>query len=370
MIPLLIPTYLLVVLLLPRPTTLSKTPLLALNFPDPCIIQDIPSGTWYAFATGWWTPNATNTTTSTAATTTSSTYRNIQAASAAHPTGPWTYLPSADPLPSPGNWTAGTGSQTWAPSIAQLTNSTTNTTTTTNNNNTTTYVLYYAAQLTGNHSHLHCVGAATTTNTILGPYTPLPSPLLCPLDRGGAIDPAAFRDPADGRRYVLYKIDGNALGGGGECNNGVAPYQSTPIVLQEVDAGDGVGLVGEGVEVLDREDVDGPLVEAPDLVRVDGDGDGDGGDDGGGVRYVLFYSNHCWDEPEYSVHYAVAEGNISGPYVRADGALIQTGDGFNITAPGSAASGGGWMLFHGDCPEGRCLFGAEMEVVGSNVTVS
>jgi hypothetical protein len=119
--------------------------------------------------------------------------------------------------------------------------------------------------------------------------------------------------------------------------------------------------------VLDRDGAagDGPLVEAPDLLWV-------ADDNGGKGRYVLFYSNHCWDGPGYSVHYAVAEGNISGPYARADGALIQTGDGFNVTAPGGAASvpGGGWMVFHGDCPEGRCLFGAEMAVTGSTVTVS
>ncbi|KAK3299192.1 glycoside hydrolase family 43 protein [Chaetomium fimeti] len=377
-ISLLIPLYLLLTFFLPRPTTLTKTPLLALNFPDPCIIQDMASGTWYAFATGSWTPNTSTDTTASDTTTTppTTTYKHIQAASAAHPTGPWTYLPSADPLPTPGPWTAGPGSQTWSPSLTQLTtnttptNPTTTTTTPTNTNTNTTYILYYSAQLPPPHTHIHCIGAATSPTSILGPYTPLPEPILCPLPLGGAIDPSAFRDPADGRRYLLYKVDGNALGGGGECNNGVAPFRRTPIVLQEVDGADGVGLVGGGVEVLDRVgEVDGALVEAPELVWVSG-GDGGGGDKGG--RYVLFYSNHCWDGPGYSVNYAVSEENITGPYKRAEGPLIRTGDAFNVTAPGGAVSvpGGGWMLFHGNCPEGRCLFGAEMKVVGSTVTVS
>jgi hypothetical protein len=39
--------------------------------------------------------------------------------------------------------------------------------------------------------------------------------------------------------------------------------------------------------------------------------------------------------------------------------LIKTGDGFDVTAPG-----GGWMVFHGDCEEGRCLFGAMLWVEG------
>ena len=237
------------------------------------------------------------------------------------------------------------------------------------------------------------MGAATTGpgGSILGPYVPMEGPIACPLNQGGAIDPMGFLDQSQnlddgdggggnqdggngngdgdededgegpgGRRYLLYKVDGNAKGGGGDCGNGVDPIRATPIMLQEVDRRDGVTVVGDAVEVLDRRgDMDGPLVEAPDLMVTE---------DG---RYVLFYSNHCWNGPGYSVNYAVAR-DIRGPYQRAgDGALIRSGDGMNITAPGGAASvsGGGWLLFHGDCPAGRCLFGAEMEVDGSRVVV-
>jgi hypothetical protein len=166
-------------------------------------------------------------------------------------------------------------------------------------------------------------------------------------------------------------------------------------VLVEVDGRDGVTVLdkgggdggdgGQGVEVLDRVgEVDGPLVEAPDLLFVEGGGGLGGGEGSGsgnsgnrtgdGGRYVLFYSNHCWDGPGYSVNYAVAD-NITGPYERrsAKGApLIGTGDGFNVTAPGGAATvpGGGCMLFHGDCSQGRCMFGAEMKVVDGEIAVS
>ncbi|KAL2197310.1 glycoside hydrolase family 43 protein [Corynascus similis CBS 632.67] len=453
---LLIATYFLLTLLLPSHATQVKTPLLSVNFPDPCIFQDASSGTWYAFATGgWWTPSplpspistTANSTTATNVTATApATYKNIQVASAPHPKGPWTYLPSADPLPSPGRWAvSGPEGQVWAPSVAQL--------------NASAYVLYYAALvvpgygsgdgdggvegnvkrnatsgsgsgsrdngtnstiITTNTSsssassstlapppqsflpRFHCIGAATSTTSPLGPYTPLSPddrPLICPSGAGGAIDPAAFADPATGRHYVVYKVDGNAMGSGGECNNGVSPFRRTPIVLQEIEvttttntngAGMGVRLVGDGIELLDRDDeVDGPLVEAPDLLyspprtaESEGGLDREKGE-GDCAKYVLFYSNHCWDGPGYSVNYAVAEGNITGPYKRAatatvagsgekGGALIGTGDEFNVTAPGGAASvpGGGWMLFHGNCPQGRCLFGAEMEVVGGHVAVS
>ncbi|KAL2137678.1 hypothetical protein VTI28DRAFT_8568 [Corynascus sepedonium] len=412
---LLIATYFLLTLLLPSHATPVRTPLLSVNFPDPCIFQDASSGTWYAFATGgWWTPSSppspisttANSTTATNVTATApATYKNIQVASAPHPKGPWTYLPSADPLPSPGRWAvSGPEGQVWAPSVAQL--------------NASAYVLYYAALVVpeygsrdgdggveGNvkrNATFHCIGAATSTTSPLGPYTPLSPddrPLICPSEAGGAIDPAAFADPATGRHYVVYKVDGNAMGSGGECNNGVSPFRRTPIVLQEIEvttttntngARMGVRLVGDGIELLDRDDeVDGPLVEAPDLLyspprtaESEGGLDREKGE-GDCAKYVLFYSNHCWDGPGYSVNYAVAEGNITGPYKRAAtatvagsgekrGALIGTGDEFNVTAPGGAASvpDGGWMLFHGNCPQGRCLFGAEMEVVGGHVAVS
>jgi hypothetical protein len=357
MLPMLIPIYILVPHL-PRAIAPSKPPLLYLNFPDPCVIQDPASGTWYAFASGYWVDNGTNSS--------SQTWINIQVAFASPPSVPsssltpatwqWTYLATLDPLPFAGPWAApGSNSQTWAPSVTQL--------------NATTYLLYYAAQLAGNnYSRFHCIGAATSPN-ILGPYIPLPQPVICPVQNGGAIDPASFRDPLTGRRYLLYKVDGNSLGRGGECNNGVEPFQRTPIILQEVNSTDGVSVIGDGIEVLDRDgETDGPLVEAPDLMYLE-TGFGEDGTEGG---YVLFYSNHCWDGPGYSVNYAVATGNITGPYKKGATPLIRTGDGFNVTAPGGAASasGGGWMLFHGDCEAGRCLFGAGLRVDGGGLAVS
>ncbi|KAL2130888.1 hypothetical protein VTI74DRAFT_5818 [Chaetomium olivicolor] len=358
MLPCLLLLLSLTIFLLPSPASPTKTPLLPINFPDPTLVQDPLTGTWYAFGTGSFTPNSTT-----------PAFRNIQAALSLSPSenplaGPWTYLPTIDLLPNPGPWTAGPGSQTWAPSVVRL--------------NDTAWVLYYAGQMGGNNSAFHCIGAATA-DSVLGPYTPLPEPLACPLDRGGAIDPAGFLDPATGRRWVVYKVDGNSMGSGGECGNGVEPGRATPILLQEVDDQDGVTLVGEPLEILDREAaVDGPLVEAPELffARPESQPDGRG-------RYVLFYSNHCWDDPGYSVNYAVGEvgGGVAGPYRRSgSNPLVGTGDAFNITAPGGAAvvasqpgnggGGGGWMVFHGDCAQGRCLYGAEMVVLGETVVAS
>lgn len=462
MLRLLISACLLVVFALAMPVTDSaactpKTPLLAHDFADPCIVQDPSTGTWYAFASGSWVspPNAANNTTT-------KIYKNIQAASAPAPQGPWTYLSDADPLPWPGAWTSSPDpsspsqqqqqplatqfNQTWAPSVIHLPSSSTTSSESPQTNSSSPslgyeYVLYYSVPLAGNRSAFHCIGAATATN-ILGPYTPLETPIVCPVERGGAIDPSGFLDDnidekggdegggenVDGsddntggkedgeggsttqseptntkknrqkekkkKRYLLYKIDGNALGSGGSCGNGVAPFRSTPIMLQEVSLADGVTLVGDPVQLLDRDDeLDGPLVEAPELMVVherdpgknnntenNGDGDGDGDEGASKPYYVLFYSNHCWDGPGYSVNYAVASsGDVKGQYVRGeDGPLIGTGGAWNITAPGGASTarksvsgGSGWfMVFHGNCEEGRCLFGAEMEVNGGEVVVS
>ncbi|KAK4127951.1 glycoside hydrolase family 43 protein [Parathielavia appendiculata] len=260
MLPRFIPTSIVLVLYLAPPTARTKAPLLPLNFPDSCILQDTSRD---MSASAPLSPPSSSTLPSSSPT-----------------TWDWNYLPEADPLPTPGvRADPVQGSQTWAPAVTQL--------------NQSTYILYYAAQLAGNYSYYHCIGAAKSSRGILGPYDPLPQPVICPLHAGGAIDPAALRGPATGRRYLLYKVNGNSMGRREECNNGVAPFMRTPIVLQEVNATDGVTAVGDG----------------------------------------------------WSVSYAVAR-NITGPYKRPEGTrgfLIRTGDVFNVTAPGGAASapGGG-----------------------------
>lgn len=96
-----------------------------------------------------------------------------------------------------------------------------------------------------------------------GPYTPESEPLLCSTAGGGAIDPAGFQD-TDGTRYVVYKVDGNNLGGGGSCGNGDLSH-STPIMLQKLES-NGVTITGSPVQILDRGQYDGPLIEAPSLI--------------------------------------------------------------------------------------------------------
>lgn len=104
---------------------------------------------------------------------------------------------------------------------------------------------------------------------------------------------------------------------------------------------DGVTAVGAPVQILDRTDGDGPLVEAPNLVRSKE-----------GI-YFLFYSSGCTRDSSYvsrphtptqtqrspltderqDIKYATAE-HVAGPYTRAGRPLLRTGD-WSLEAPGS-----------------------------------
>jgi beta-xylosidase len=297
----------------------TATPVISKDFPDPSIMQDA-DGTWYAFAT-------------------SGNGKKVQVAQAAAPSGPWTYL-NMDLLPNAGPWS--TSKNTWAPDVRRMGNS--------------SYVMYFSGEV-ANNTAFHCVGTATATN-VLGPYTASQVPFDCNLSIGGSIDPSGFQD-ADGKRYVVYKIDGNSIGHGGTCNNGVAPLVSTPILLQQVST-DGVTKIGAAVQILDRTTTDGPLVEAPTILR------------NSAGTYVLFFSSGCYTEPTYNVDYATAT-SVLGPYTRSvTGPLVSTDDSFGLTAPGGAtpASDGSGIVFHADCAAGRCLFESTIGVMGAKVVLN
>lgn len=182
-------------------------------------------------------------------------------------------------------------------------------------------MLYYAAAKdTGG---VHCIGAAVSAS-LTGPFLPNDAPIVCPVEQGGAIDPAIFIDEADNNAiHLAYKIDGNTKGFGGECNNMKDPIQPTPIMLQRMqDDGINTDTNTEPVQILDRTQEDGPLVEAPQIVKVD-------------ETFFLFYSSGCTRQPDYDLRYATAP-SLTGPYERHEPPLLQTEE-FKLTAPGSAS---------------------------------
>ncbi|KUI66274.1 Extracellular endo-alpha-(1-_5)-L-arabinanase 1 [Cytospora mali] len=298
----------------------TPSEVLSVDFADPSILYDPNSGDWYAFATA-------------------GNGENVQVANAASPTGPWTLL-DIDLLPNGmGSWAVDTG--IWAPDVRYLSQS-------------DSFVMYYSAVVADNTS-FHCIGAATA-DTIEGPYTPVDTSLACPTDQGGAIDPSGYWDEASSTRWLVYKVDGNNIGHGGLCNNGVDPIQPTPIMLQQLDD-DGYTLIGSATEVLDRSDADGPLIEAPNLIYDDD-------------TYIIFFSSSCYSTTLYDISYATSS-SLTGPYTKSSAPLLVTGD-YGLTAPGGATSvvGGGQMVFHANCDEGRCMFETSYSVSDDVVTIT
>lgn len=279
-----------------------RGPHITANFPDPGLFYQ--DGTTYAFATNNRKPRRA--------------HINVQVATSNDNTT-WAIEHGLDALPKTATWQ--TGGAVWAPDVKQLPSG--------------QYILYYTDSLV-HQPQTHCIGAAVSSH-ITGPYEPLHRPLICP--HGGAIDPAGFYDSSTNRRYIIYKIDGNSLGHGGSCNNDVMPLISTPLMLQEVDNEDGLSFIGEPVKLLDRDAIDGPLIEAPAMHRTSD-----------GV-YFLFYSANCYTGPLYHTSYATAT-DITGPYTKAGRPLFITGDYDGLTGPGGMdiledARGGAYIAFHG-----------------------
>nr|AFW16060.1 putative beta-xylosidase [Phanerodontia chrysosporium] len=295
-------------------------PVITSNFPDPSFVKGL-DGTWYAFSTN-------------------SGGKHVPVANSPDFIT-WT-LTGADALPTVGAWS--TGGDVWAPDVIQRPDG--------------KFVMYYSADQNGNGGK-HCIGAAVS-DTAHGPYTPEPTALSCNTAQGGAIDPAGFVD-TDGTVWVVWKIDGNSIGHGGNCNNGVPPIVSTPIMLQQL-AADGITPIGSPVQILDRSDADGPLVEAPSLVKVNG-------------VYILFFSSNCYSGGLYDTSYATAD-NIKGPYTKAqapNAPLLQTGTPYSqLYSPGGldVGPGGVNVLFHADkgtTADVRQLYAGQIKVTGKTV---
>ncbi|GAQ06298.1 hypothetical protein ALT_3619 [Aspergillus lentulus] len=297
----------------------ARGPWMAINsdFPDPSFVQDA-EGAWYAFST-----NGNG--------------KRVQVARS-QDFNTWTLL-DIEALPTLAGWE--TEIDHWAPDVIRR--------------NDGYYVMYYSGEAKEMVRH-HCVGVAVSKEKDpRGPYVPNETPLSCRLDQGGSIDPAGFLDK-DGSRYVVFKVDGNSIGHGGDCNNGVPPLVSTPILLQRV-ADDGFTPLGDAVPILDRDDTDGPLVEAPNLILH-------------GDTYFLFYSTHCFTDPKYDVRWATSK-SITGPYAKTGQKLFKTGD-YGLTSPGggTVCGCGDKMLFHGFCePNKRCTYAANLAINGDQVTL-
>jgi beta-xylosidase len=167
-------------------------------------------------------------------------------------------------------------------------------------------VLYFTAQVAG--TKMHCISAAVATS-LDGPFhDDSAEPLLCPRDRGGAIDPSPFVD-VDGSLWLLWK------------NDGITLRRESAIWSQRL-TDDGLGLVGDPIELIGTDqDWEYPHVEAPSMTRI-------------GAAYWMLYSGNWWNSPAYGIGLARCEGP-SGPCTKPFDHAVVT------ATPGAEGPGGG-----------------------------
>jgi len=292
----------------PMPTSAPATftnPVLNQDFPDPDVLR--VGDKYYAYATN---ANAVN----------------IQAARSddlVH----WEVL--GEVLPELPAWAVQSFGWAWAPEVFSPAEG--------------QYVMYFTARFAIGFDGTQCIGLASSGDPA-GPFTSSNrEPFICQTDEGGSIDPSMFLD-AGGKRYVLWKNDGNSSG-----------YQVW-LYIQEVSP-DGLTLQGEPRRLLTVDQTwEGIVVEAPTLWRQDD-------------KYYLFYSANAYNDRRYAVGYAVAD-TIFGPYGKARGPWLATNVAAGLVGPGgqdlvTGPHGGTWILFHGWASDAyRRLYLAPLEWEG------
>ena len=217
--------------------------------------------------------------------------------------GDWS--PITDALPVLPRWAV--PGYTWAPDVHRFGSS---------------YVLYFTAMVVLTKPAMECIGIATGTAPD-GPFTPASTPFICQVDQGGSIDPRVFTD-ADGTNWMLWKSDQN-IGGA-----------NTPTKMwSQRLSSDGLGLVGRPALLMGPDEPwQGTIVEAPDMVEVDGD-------------YWVFYSGNWFNQPTYAIGAARCAGP-PGPCADIV-SLPLLGSNDQGQGPGEASvfadSSGVWMLY-------------------------
>jgi len=198
--------------------------------------------------------------------------------------------------------------RTWAPDVAEVSPG--------------SFVMYLTAQDAA--SGRQCIGTATST-TPGGPFVPASeTALVCPVDAGGAIDAATFRDDG-GSLHLLWKTDGNCCG----LDTWIETAPLSP---------DGLRLTGAPVKLLKQDRAwEGALVEAPDLVKRDG-------------VYVLFFSANDYGGDDYAIGTATGS-SLTQPFTSQEKPFLTSAShAGTFHGPGgqNVVSFGGkdWLVFH------------------------
>lgn len=262
----------------------NSQPVFKRDFPDPDVIE--ANGMYYAFATV-------------------SGGHNIQVGDSRDLIN-WNWLEDALPNVPPWAWSG----DTWAPDVTAAPDG-------------ESYLMYFVAR-EREHSR-QCIGVARSEKPE-GPYSSnAGKPLVCQHEDGGSIDPASFQD-ADGKRYLLWKNDGNCCG------------KPTWLYIQELSES-GTSVAGEPHQLLTTSLAwEGELVEAPTLLLKD-------------KRYYLFYSANAYYDQRYATGVAVSD-SLLGPYVKQEEPILSSGlGGSSWIGPGGqdvviGPDGNTYLAFH------------------------
>lgn len=162
--------------------------------------------------------------------------------------------------------------RTWAPEVMRVGNR---------------WLLYYTAA--NRKRNVQCLGVAAADNP-KGPFRDdSAEPLVCQYDQGGTIDANPFRD-SDGKLYLYYKSDGNAV-------------RKKSYIWGQRLSDDGLKVLGEPAPLI-KDDAawEWGLVEAPAMVRSP-------------AGLQLFYSAAFfgWDPKERLSRYATGYATCASP---------------------------------------------------------
>ena len=253
------------------------------NFADPHVIA--VDGTYYAYATG------------------NLTYA-IQVSTS---TDLVSWTPRREALTKRPFWQPSSNGLTWAPEVAQT---------------ATGFVMYYTARdaVEGKQCLVNR-GGDRSRGTVPGRQrqaVPLPV-------RPRRLDRSSPFTDVDGKRYLLWKNDGNCCG------------MRTRLFMQAL-SDDGLRLVGEAKDLGVENDCpwERNLIEGPNLVLHDG-------------TYYLFYSANDYNSRNYAAGYATSK-ELFGPYQDAEENPILASD-ETAAGPGGqtmleAEEGEWWILYH------------------------
>jgi len=213
----------------------------------------------------------------------------------------WT--PVTDAMPVLPTWAV--PGFTWAPDIHQFGN---------------TYVLYFTAAV--KKAGEECIGSASATSPT-GPFNAVNTPFICQRGLGGSIDPRVFTAP-DGTNWMLWKSDQNR--GGAATPTMLWSQRLTP---------DGLALTGRPFDLMGPDEPwQGTIVEAPDMVDVNGD-------------YWVFYSANWFNQPSYGIGAARCSGPQGPCADTSDAPLLATNAQGEGPGEGSVfeEDGAAWLLY-------------------------